>query len=180
MKIVAIMGSPGTGKSTLMRAFMAGGEWQLVKDEELPLVAYHRNGDTAILGKYEEGELFSGTDRLSMAVQPQVVEWLAKAESLGIKRVLFEGDRLSNQSFLEHIVDAYDSSIVYLTVSAEERQRRYEQRGSNQSEQFLRGRETKYANLTSNMVLQFHTETFSNATPEEMKSVLEYIAGVLQ
>ena len=30
-----------------------------------------------ILGKYEEGEVFAGTDRMSMAVQPEAIKFLA-------------------------------------------------------------------------------------------------------
>lgn len=174
MKIMAIMGSPGTGKSTLMRKFMEGQNWQLTVDSEYPLVAYHRCGNVAILGKYEEGQLFAGTDRLSMAVQPQVVKWLEKVKS-SVDTVLFEGDRLSNQSFLEHIVDNYDARIIYLDVPESERQRRYAERGSNQSEQFLRGRETKYMNLTSNMVLQMSTTSYLHLTPEDTDAILQDI-----
>lgn len=175
MKIMALMGSPGTGKTTLMRKFMEGKEeWQLTASPEFPLVSYHRCENVAILGKYEEGQLFAGTDRLSMAVQPQAVQWLKQAGSL-IDTVLFEGDRLSNQSFLEHIVDNYDARIIYLEVPESERLRRYAERGSNQSEQFLRGRETKYANLTANMVLQMSTTTYRHMTSEDTEVVLNDI-----
>ena len=96
-KIVAVGGSPGTGKTTLFRKYMEDKTWIGVEPAKLVSAMYNTERDLYILGKYEEGETFAGTDRLSMAVQPPLQEWIASHNC----NILFEGDRVFNQSFLE-------------------------------------------------------------------------------
>jgi hypothetical protein len=98
-----------------------------------------------VLGKYEEGEVFAGTDRLSMAVQPKVIEYLANNND---DVIIFEGDRLcSAKLFREAANLGYNLFIIHVNVSDEERQRRYELRGSDQDEKFINGRKTKVNNV---------------------------------
>ena len=96
-KIVAVGGSPGTGKTTLFRKFMEDKKLVETAPAKLVVASYNTDKDLYILGKYEEGETFAGTDRLSMAVQPPLQEWIASNNC----NILFEGDRVFNQSFLE-------------------------------------------------------------------------------
>ena len=84
MKVIAIGGEPGTGKTTLM--------WKLIeqlkpepKFSEFKLVPYHQKDNVYILGKYEEGETFAGTDRMSMSVQPEAIKFLATLPNSKIK-----------------------------------------------------------------------------------------------
>jgi hypothetical protein len=143
------------------------------KYNEYKLVPYLQYFDIFILGKYEEGEVFSGTDRMSMAVQPEAVKFLAYLPENAI--VLFEGDRLFNNSFLEHCSENYDTKIIYLKTSKDVRTERYKDRGSNQNETWLRGRESKINNILTNMTLMFITETFENNTLEQQNVVYERI-----
>ena len=69
-KIVAVGGQPGTGKTTLFRKYMESKSWKTVEPAKLVSAMYNEELDLYILGKYQEGETFAGTDRLSMAVQP--------------------------------------------------------------------------------------------------------------
>jgi hypothetical protein len=76
MKVVAIFGEPGCGKTTLMRRVLC--DLGFAKDsllEDFKLVPYHKHENKYVLGKYEEGEVFAGTDRMSMAVQPEASFW---------------------------------------------------------------------------------------------------------
>ena len=175
MKVIAIGAEPGAGKSTLM--------WRLVRElqaeqkfNEYKLVPYHQNSNTYILGKYEEGETFSGTDRMSMSVQPEAVKFLSTLPDDSI--VLYEGDRLFNQSFLEHCYENYDLNIIYLSTSKEIREKRYKERGSNQNETWLRGRESKVENILKNMVLMFNTERFENNNLDEQQIVFDHILSL--
>ena len=172
-KLIAVGGSPGTGKTTLFRKFMEGKEWIQVEPAKLVSAMYNIEMDLYILGKYEEGETFAGTDRLSMAVQPNVQEWI-KSNNCNI---MFEGDRIFNQSFLEFAMGLpnTDLQIVYLKASKEILEARYKERGSDQSEQFLRGRETKYSNLLSNFELMPYITEFSNANLEEQDKIIQYL-----
>jgi broad-specificity NMP kinase len=172
-KIVAVGGSPGTGKTTLFRKFMEDKTWLDVSPAKLVAATYNTERDLYILGKYEEGETFAGTDRLSMAVQPPLQEWIASHNC----NILFEGDRVFNQSFLEFCMGLPDTQleVVFLKAPKDILEERYKQRGSDQSEQFLRGRETKYSNLMSNFELMPYITEFANTNLEEQQKVLAFL-----
>jgi broad-specificity NMP kinase len=176
-KLIAVGGSPGTGKTTLFRKYMEGKVFQPVEPAKLVSAMYNTERDLYILGKYEEGEVFAGTDRLSMAVQPAMQEWIASHNC----NVLFEGDRIFNQSFLEFAMGLPDTElhIVFLNAPKDILHQRYQDRGSDQSEQFLRGRETKYSNLQSNFDLMPYITEFANTNLEEQGKVLAFLEGQL-
>ena len=172
-KLIAVGGQPGTGKTTLFRKFMEDKKWIEVEPAKLVSAMYNEELDLYILGKYQEGETFAGTDRLSMAVQPPLQEWI-KTHNCNI---LFEGDRVFNQSFLEFAMGLpnTDLQVVYLKVPQTMLEQRYKDRGSDQSEQFLRGRETKYSNLLSNFELMPYITEFTNTNLEEQGKVLAFL-----
>ena len=180
MKIIAIGGEPGAGKSTLMKNIMFAYHFDQCFDK-FKLVPYHhstdQNKNIYILGKYEEGETFSGTDRMSMAVQPEAIKFLASLDSNAV--VLFEGDRLFTSSFLEHCVDNYDTEIVYLKTDKNIREERYKERGSAQNETWLQGRETKISNILGNMSLMFNTVKYKNNNKDDQKKIVAYISSRL-
>jgi uridine kinase len=154
MKVIAIGGEPGAGKSTLMKRIIENFKAE-PKYNSYKLVPYLLSNNVYILGKYEEGQTFSGTDRMSMAVQPEAIKFLKTLPSNSV--VLFEGDRLFTASFLEHCNENYDTQIIYLKTTKDVRTERYKERGSNQDETWLRGRESKIANILTNMTLMFIT-----------------------
>ena len=177
-KLIAVGGVPGTGKTTLFRKFMEGKDFQPVEPAKLVSAMYCKELDLYVLGKYEEGEVFAGTDRLSMAVQPAVTEWIASHNC----NVLFEGDRIFNQSFLEFAMALPDTDlqIVFLSAPQTVLEQRYQDRGSDQSEQFLRGRATKYSNLLSNFELMPYITEFANTNLEEQGKVLAFLENHLK
>jgi broad-specificity NMP kinase len=177
-KIIAIGGSPGTGKTSLFREYMKGKDFQSLEPAKLVSAMYNNDRDLYILGKYEEGETFAGTDRLSMAVQPPMQEWIASHNC----NVLFEGDRIFNQKFLEFAMKLPNTElhVVFLDAPKDELTRRYKERGSDQSEKFLRGRETKYNNLLSNFDLMSYVTEFKNIDLEDQGKVLEFLEEHLQ
>lgn len=176
-KLIAVGGSPGTGKTTLFRKYMEDKVFQPVEPAKLVTAMYNTDRDLYILGKYEEGEVFAGTDRLSMAVQPALTEWIASHNC----NILFEGDRVFNQSFLEFAMALPNTElhIVFLNAPKDVLEQRYKDRGSDQSEQFLRGRETKYSNLLSNFDLMPYITEFANTNLEEQAKVLAFLEGQL-
>lgn len=182
MKIIAIGGEPGSGKSTLMKMIMEHfGEGTF--HDDVKLVPYHYwclNSGVIVLGKYGDDGYAQGTDKMSMAVQPEAIKFLEetnKKESNTI--ILFEGDRLFNQSFLEHCYNKYDLSIFVLKTSPEIRKSRYEQRGSNQNETWLKGRQKKVETISSNMELRTVMTTLENSTLEQLQiNVDTIIAGI--
>lgn len=172
-KLIAVGGQPGTGKTTLFRKFMENKTWIETEPAKLVSAMYNVDMDLYILGKYQEGETFAGTDRLSMAVQPEMQKWIQTHNC----NILFEGDRIFNQSFLEFAMELPNTElqIVYLKTPKDILEQRYKDRGSDQSEQFLRGRETKYSNLLSNFELMPYITEFSNTNLEEQGKVLAFL-----
>ena len=177
-KIVAVGGSPGTGKTTLFRKFMEGKTWEKVEPKKMLPALYCKELDLYVLGKYEEGETFAGTDRLSMAVQPIAQEFVSECKS----NILFEGDRIFNQSFLEFAMGLpeVELDVVFLKAPKAILEQRYADRGSDQSETFLKGRATKYSNLLSNFDLMPYVSEFNNTNLEEQEKVLSFIRGKLE
>jgi len=143
MRIFYIIGVPGTGKSTVMKELMSRFDgWE--QERVVELLDTHVSGHVRILGKYsDDGEgTFDGTDRLSMAVPPRAVDWISTRPN---EFIVGEGDRLNNKTFFQccqpHL------TIIHLKVSDAERKRRYEQRGSDQSEKFIKTTQTKCQNI---------------------------------
>ena len=176
-KIIAIGGQPGTGKTTLMKEFLLDYEWVKCEPRKMLNALFCEELGLYVLGKYEEGETFAGTDRLSMAVQPTAQEFAEKCEY----NILFEGDRIFNQSFLEFCMGLPDVEleVVYLKAPQELLEQRYKDRGSEQSETFLKGRATKYSNILSNFELMPHVTEFVNTNLEEQKKILAFLESKL-
>jgi dephospho-CoA kinase len=176
MKILAVSGTPGVGKTTLFRAVIdrLGKEGQ--KMMQSGLVVYHEWTDQRliILGDYRKRG-FGGTDRLSMAVQPQAIEFLRSRAGDDII-VLFEGDRLFNQSFLTEIQKFSKVKLWVLTADENIRRSRCEKRGSNQNEKWLKGRESKIKNL--NEVFN-NIKKFRHETPEDTDCLVDKICSTI-
>lgn len=179
MKLVYLIGMPGTGKTTVMREFMSHyGPWKHSRPVDLLDTMVDVNSNLRVLGKYEDGETFAGTDRLSMAVAPKAIEFIASKPD---EFIVGEGDRLNNRAFFESAGD--DLHIIHLTTSKEERERRYNERGSNQSESFIKTAATKCENIVNQFgdrQTLFGEEkgcidTFVHETPEDTTEVVLHI-----
>lgn len=145
MKVVYLIGLPGTGKTHVVREFMKRyAQWET--STPIKLLDSHSSNRIRVLGRYEEGETFAGTDRLSMAVNPQAIEYV---EMCPPELIIGEGDRLNNKAFFKACQNRRkeDLTILHLTVSDEERKRRYKERGSDQSEKFIQTVRTKVKNI---------------------------------
>lgn len=179
MKVIYIIGLPGTGKTTLMKRFMEQYDW--TPHRPIDLLDSHISGNIRVLGKYEEGETFSGTDRLSMAVSPKAVEFI---QSKPDEVIIGEGDRLNNKAFLSACGE--DLTIIHLEVDDETRERRYKERGSNQSEKFIQTVRTKVSNIIGAFgpkITLFGEEegcvhSFKHETAEDTEKVLEFLNSI--
>jgi hypothetical protein len=164
--VTLLIGEPCVGKSAIARAVLAHGAWEFRSVKWVP----HHAGRVSLLGVYEDGQQFPGTDRLSMACQPHAVEFCKVAD----RPVVIEGDRLGNMSFITalrmnnialrigHVV--CDREILVARRAAER----------EQSEKFVRSRQTKIANI----IKWGGHVTLTNNTPEDVQWNAVWAAGL--
>ena len=140
LHMLYLIGVPGSGKSTLAAELVRGRRRRV---RTVPFAHTVYDGGLVQLGR--ERAAFSGTDALSMSVQPKAQAALAT----GVwQRVLGEGDRLANGSFFQAVRDiGYQLDVALLDVPEELAAERRAERGSDQSEQWLRGRRSKVEGL---------------------------------
>lgn len=159
LRVIAIGGEPATGKTTIMRGLKPGGEpFQSGKLRG----THDRARGIWWLGIYD-GDTFDGTDRLSMAVQPDAEAFIE--EHKGERgAVIFEGDRLFRGSFLSFVKERCDLSVFVIEADAEAKERRHRGRGDSQSETFLKTQRTKVANILQG---PFNATQLEHSTPED-------------
>jgi hypothetical protein len=139
MKITFIIGPPCVGKSSIAKELLAIGTWTY---QPVKFVPHHVSASgIVVLGRYDEPHTFPGTDRMSMAAQPHVLDWLHNSAS---PHVVMEGDRLGNVSMLKALVG---HSIEVLSVSVSPDILRARREARVQTDAFVRSRETKVANI---------------------------------
>ena len=89
-RILALGGKPATGKTTLLRDVINTYKPYIKFNFGLVRGMYFSKHSLYIIGIYDKS-VFSGTDKLSMAVQPDFIRFCSKITD---GKILFEGDRL--------------------------------------------------------------------------------------
>ena len=173
MEITIIGGVPCTGKTTLMRKIKT--ELLINKkldDQDMNILKGYQDKkkENVIFGLYE-GDLFDGTDKLSMAVQPQAIDWLHKADTK-IKNVFIEGDRLFKPSFIKACKNITSRvRIIVLEAGQETLDYRHATRKDEQSKEWLIAKKTTVDNIKK----EFPCHIFSNQNLNDQDIILNYI-----
>lgn len=182
--VIGIGGEPASGKSTLVletlralgwpdgfRKKKAGTlRWQ--ESDELKLI---------VLGEYGgSAGTFGGTDRLSMAVQPDAEKVLASWASGGTKdgwAVLFEGDRLFSKSFLSCLERIESASCDWVMLYTDDPflKERHQSRNDTQTATWLKGRATKVKKILD----QFEVVSWANNTPADLSRNVKRLLKLL-
>lgn len=182
MRVIAIGGVPGTGKTTLMRSLLK--KLGPSVNFKLGLVQGHfstKAGHPSIyvMGLYTDDRTFSGTDRLGMAVQPQAIKFATEVCSKSI--LIFEGDRLFNRSFLQAMMTLTpDVHVIVLTAAMDLLHQRYAIRESAQSDTFLKGRHTKVGSISTWLGSYPRLQIHSHETPEDTERLTERLLSLCQ
>lgn len=162
-KVIFVAGVPAAGKTTLFkrireRLFAQCSEFKAGKVRGI------ENGQYKMLGVFD-GSIFEGTDRLSMTVIDDAINYI---NGLNKRCVVFvEGDRLFNFRFLQET----RASIILLDASPEVLAQRHKERGDKQTETFLQSRRTKVENFAN----KYHIGRFYNNTIEDAEMIFNYI-----
>jgi energy-coupling factor transporter ATP-binding protein EcfA2 len=145
-KALYLIGPPGAGKSTLMRALVDGYDAEPIRADGVPAIEYRdENGGLVGAQLGANRETFSGTDALGMAIMPRAIDLVRTAPW---PFLLGEGDRLASVKFLMALVDAEYAVTLALVDGADDLlAERRAARGSSQDEAWVRGRATKARNL---------------------------------
>lgn len=144
--LLYVSGPPGAGKSTLLDRLTTGCEREpgatgiphdVLRDPRRP-------GEVVALEMGVRRAQFSGTDALSMSIQPQASAWLAEHPA---RLVLGEGDRLANLKFLTAAEHAHVTvTLVNLAASDELLEQRWAER-QHQDATWRAGRVSKARRL---------------------------------
>lgn len=177
-KVIAMGGEPATGKTTLMfKLISMANDWKVSKPQKLLDVMYSEKLNLYVLGKYEnDGNIFQGTDRLSMAVQPDADKFFTDMASKDYN-VIFEGDRIFNAKMLERLGDLFPESfkILILESSEEEKHKRHVDRKDDQDDKFKNSRATKISNIRSSLVLMDYIDVFKNENLVDQQNIINTI-----
>jgi hypothetical protein len=174
MKVTMLIGEPAVGKSTIMKKFMSRvGNWNFHQPKYVPHHINLKNGQlTAVLGSYDDKtHAFPGTDRMSMAAQPEVIKFLQKRLDQQAS-IFFEGDRLGNLSMIEALqkMEGVDLCVVQIITSnwvVKQRER------PSQTDRFRASRKTKIANMQHAVQVRF-----VNDSPSDLDTIVEWLIRV--
>lgn len=151
MKIIYLIGEPGSGKTTLTEAFTR--DWTNPHHFEKPIKYREHdtpNGLALSLGWLRPN--FGGTDTLGNAAIVSIEPWLPKVAESNLYQILYgEGDRLANDRFFNLCKANGEFHLFYLDTDPEvAKLRRYERSlatGKEQNPSWVKGRATKHKNL---------------------------------
>jgi len=179
---VLLAGYPAAGKSTTTRAVL-GQLHECPTFFKAGLVSgfQYTVARVIVLGDYDASLTFPGTDKLSMAVQPDfnamLDRWRDDSDHHG-QVLLFEGDRLCNSSSLKRIIELQLPWAGFvLTASNEAISSRHSTR-DNQNATWIAGRVTKVNNLVSAYNLQPLTNSTPIDTLRNAATLLQAVKGV--
>ena len=174
--IVGIIGSPVSGKTTLLKSILKSlGEFTYItinKDFKCT-----RFKDILCLGQFEKGT-FSGTDSWRYStIGTNVFENFIKEQTKNYQHILFEGERLTPK--VKFLIQNYDTKIFALRTNEVVEKFRHEDRGIKQNPKWILGRKTMAENLIKDDLLNQHIFVRENNTHHDAKTIKDEILEIV-
>lgn len=167
VKTILLAGVPASGKSTIFREVR-----DILFDIQIPFKykklrgIRNENGRIQMLGVFDNSK-HEGTDKLSMTVIDDALEYIRNLEP-GVKKVvLLEGDRLLNERF----IDETKAEVIIIEASKYTLLKRHIERKDNQPETFLKRCETKVRNIQQ----KYGVTPYRNNTPTDKEYIVKLI-----
>lgn len=177
-KMLFLAGEPGVGKSTVMKEFMQkfSPAWTVNKSFPLVPVMLPESGSIVVLGTYGD-EIWGGTDRLSLSVQPKALEYVRSTSS----DIVLEGDRLFTQSFLRAVLEEGEVALRVILLNATDLaiRARHKKRGDTQSQVFIKGRRTKIIRILHDPIIRSSIVQMRNETPADRLYIIKEMKNFL-
>lgn len=192
-KAIYLLGGAGSGKSTLMGQLL---DYLNVKLDPLTDLHAKKNKKALVTlrGQYFDSGVgpglylglmrdhHPGTDGLDRASTPTAVEWLELGSILGeLPMILSEGATLATKGFFQKLAETHDLLVIHLTVSEDERERRFEERGTNQKPMFVASTVSRSRNMTE-FALELGAQVVEGDTsqPGETSGLIYYCEAFLK
>lgn len=176
MSIIAIIGAPAVGKSSLLKLVTRElGTPELIEPQKL--FRCTKYNDILCLGQYNSAE-FSGTDSWSYSVLGKgVFESFIAEQVKNYRHIIFEGDRLASKC--EWLTENYDTKVFILNISLEEEKKRQDARGNLQNKTWISGRKTQAINFQNNFYMREYLSVRNNDTLEDAQNIKTEILNLL-
>jgi len=176
MTIIAIIGAPAVGKSSLLKLVTRElGTPELIEPQKL--FRCTKYNDILCLGQYNSAE-FSGTDSWSYSVLGKgVFESFIAEQVKNYRHIIFEGDRLTSK--VEWLTENYDTKVFILNISLEEEKKRQDARGNLQNKTWIGGRKTQAINFKNNFYMREYLSVRNNDTLESSEEIKTEIIKLL-
>ena len=149
-----IVGEPGIGKTSLVRALIAGrtlteiAERFTTAERTNAPVKWMLAGSDLVLAGHYVGETFDGADGCDRDTSAHLAFWEAHYAHAG-RTTVFDGDRFSIAKVKERLSRSATLRVVHLRGSEDLAAARRLKRGTTQSEPFVRNKRTKAANFSA-------------------------------
>lgn len=166
-KVIYLAGVPASGKTTIFKRIRER-LFTTCTDFKSGLCRGIENGKFKMLGVFD-GSTFEGTDRLSMAVIDDAIDYIKQLDNAV---VFVEGDRLFNYRFLQ----AVKASVIIIDAHPDMLHIRHAQRGDAQSEIFLKGRRSKIENFAK----KYKLKRLYNNTNSDSERITDFIISIAE
>jgi ribose 1,5-bisphosphokinase PhnN len=144
-RVVWLVGEPGAGKTTLMRALLAVVDPSTITTIVKPKWTLIQN--TIALAGHYTGKTFDGADTVPYSGAKDAIEyWWTNLSHCEL--TILDGDRFSNAPAWAAF-DGYDRMVVHLRATDDVLTARRAARGSDQNAIWLKGRATKVNNFAT-------------------------------